>query len=98
VTGVSPERLPELTISTCEQPGHVGHAARITIGDDTSVTTFCLRPEHAVFLSQALGNVLDPRLAAAMRVIDAYEELARGLVAPNAKTRARIRYDAGLDA
>jgi hypothetical protein len=89
---------PELTISICEQAGHSGHAARIIIGDAVSVTTFCLRPEHAVFLGQALGNVPDPRLAAAMRVINDYESLAKGLVIPNAETRARIRRDAGLDA
>jgi hypothetical protein len=87
---------PELTISICEVPGHDNHAARITVGDELQETSFCLRPEHAVFLAQALGNVPDPRLAAAMRVIEDYENLARGLVVPNAETCARIRRDAGL--
>lgn len=54
MTGTPAE--PDVTISICGVTGHDGHAARITITDRTSTSTFCLRPDRAGFISQALAQ------------------------------------------
>lgn len=46
----------ELTIAICEIPGHAPHAARITVDYGLQVTSFCLPPEHAAFLGDALAS------------------------------------------
>lgn len=53
----------DLTIALCDQPGHVGHAARITVTSPetaciTSAISFCLTPEHAGFLRSCLASVV----------------------------------------
>jgi hypothetical protein len=53
--GASP-KLGELTIAVCEIPGHAPHAARVTVDYGLQVTSFCLPPEHAEFLGDALAS------------------------------------------
>lgn len=68
---------PELTISVCEMPGHSGHAARITVADGMQEVTFCLWPENAGFLSEALANVAPrPPVATAAAMARYMEDLA----------------------
>lgn len=46
----------DLTIAICEEAGHEGHAARITVSVAGCTVAFCLIPLHAAFLGQALRN------------------------------------------
>lgn len=58
-TGAEAAKKPapgELTIGTCEIEGHAPHAARITVDYGLQVTSFCLPPEHAAFLGDALAS------------------------------------------
>jgi hypothetical protein len=74
---------PDVTISICEEPGHDGHAARITIADRTSTSTFCLPLRHAGFVSQALAQFA-PKQAAdpdgQQRYIDQLHDLIRDML------------------
>lgn len=55
VTAV-PAKIGELTIAVCEIDGHAPHAARVTVDYGLQVTSFCLPPEHAEFLGDALAS------------------------------------------
>jgi hypothetical protein len=78
-------KLGELTVAICDIPGHAPHAARITVDYGLQVTSFCLPPQHAAFLGDALGAT-QVRLARADR--DAVRERMLALAARWERTAA----------
>jgi len=76
-------KLGELVISICEIPGHAPHAARITVDYGLQVTSFCLPPERAEFLGDALPSKARERvrteLAAVSTGLERYQALVRGV-------------------
>lgn len=66
---------PELTVSICEETGHVGHFARIIVGYPDHWAKFCLTAETAAFLSQALAGSVQQQQPAP-ELSEVFRELA----------------------
>jgi hypothetical protein len=80
-------KLGELTVAICDIDGHAPHAARVTVDYGLQVTSFCLPPEHAAFLGDALAS---DRLAAVTAERDALRERAEASEAAKRAARGEL--------